>query len=128
MKRRMEESGMRRKLRGLLMPCGVLVLLASQAAAEQAQQPQGYGPGPWYGDGYGYGWPFWWMCPLMMLFMLGVIAVVILMRRRASGGDWAPPWQSSSDAALRILGERFARGEIHKEEYEERKAAILSGR
>jgi uncharacterized membrane protein len=64
----------------------------------------------------------------MMLVMLGVIAVIILMRRRANGGHWTPPWHGSPHSALQILGERFARGEIQKEEYEERKAAILSGR
>jgi uncharacterized membrane protein len=36
-------------------------------------------------------------------------------------------WDTSY-SALGILDERYARGEIQKEEYQERKAAILSGR
>jgi len=39
------------------------------------------------------------------------------------------PGQSGGDptySALQILNERFARGEIQKQEYEEKKAAILS--
>jgi len=37
-----------------------------------------------------------------------------------SGGD-------QSHSALQILNERFARGEIQKDEYTEKKTAILSG-
>jgi uncharacterized membrane protein len=32
-----------------------------------------------------------------------------------------------SHSALQILGERFARGEIQKEEYDHKRATILSG-
>jgi putative membrane protein len=105
-----------------------LALSVAQAVAQQTQQPQGppwYGPGPWrWGDGYG--WSFWWMCPMMMLIMLGVMAVVMLARRHRGHGGWTPPWQGSANSSLQILSERFARGEIQKEEYEEKKAAILS--
>jgi uncharacterized membrane protein len=40
-----------------------------------------------------------------------------------SRGDWGDPTHS----ALQILNERFARGEIQKEEYTEKKAALMSG-
>jgi uncharacterized membrane protein len=33
----------------------------------------------------------------------------------------------ATHSALQILNERFARGEIQKDEYEDKKAAILSG-
>ena len=36
-------------------------------------------------------------------------------------------WGAPSHSALQILNERFARGEIQKDEYAEKKAAILSG-
>jgi putative membrane protein len=80
--------------------------------------------------GDGYGWQYWWICPLMMLFMIVVFAAIFFTVRR-HGGDgshrWEPPWRGSSHSALQILGERFARGEIPRDEYEEKKAAILSG-
>jgi uncharacterized membrane protein len=43
-------------------------------------------------------------------------------------GAWSSPSGDPTHSALQILNERFARGEIPKQEYEEKKAAILSGR
>jgi uncharacterized membrane protein len=42
-------------------------------------------------------------------------------------GAWGSPSGDPTRSALRILNERFAKGEIHKQEYEEKKGAILSG-
>ncbi|HUI95266.1 MAG TPA: SHOCT domain-containing protein [Xanthobacteraceae bacterium] len=113
------------KTHALLLACTLVALSAAQAAA-QTQQPQGpYGPGPWWGD---YGWSFWWMCPLMMLVMVGIMGVIMLMRHQRGDGRWSSPWHGPAHASLQILDERFARGEIHKDEYAERRAAILSGR
>jgi hypothetical protein len=55
-----------------------------------------------------------------------------LLFSRHSGGShqWGPmdrQWNTSY-SALEILDERYAKGEIQKEEYQERKAVILSGR
>jgi Short C-terminal domain len=36
------------------------------------------------------------------------------------------PWGNPSHSALQILNERFARGEFQKDEYAEKKAALLS--
>ena len=117
-----------------------IVLIAPlQAIAQQPSQPpappQGYyWPGPWHhmwGDGYG--WHFWWMFPLMMLFMIFVFAVIFFVARGLCGHGhhhWGPAsrmWGDPSHSALQILNERFARGEIQKDEYTEKKAAILSG-
>lgn len=44
-------------------------------------------------------------------------------RTWSSGRSWNDP----SHSALPILNERFARGEIQKDEYQEKKTAILSG-
>lgn len=116
------------------------VLVAALPAIAETQQPtappQGYyyWPGPWHMWSDGYGWPFWWMFPMMLLFFFVVCAVVFLFARRMGAGGmhhWGPgshTWGDPTQSALQILNERFARGEIQKEEYGERKAVILSSR
>jgi putative membrane protein len=54
----------------------------------------------------------------MLLFWGGLIALAVWAVLRLSRGR--PP-----DSALSILNERFARGEIDQQEYEQRKAALL---
>jgi uncharacterized membrane protein len=64
----------------------------------------------------------------MMLFMIVVFAAIFFVVRGARGEGshrWGPP--GASHSALQILSERFARGEIQRDEYEEKRAAILSG-
>jgi putative membrane protein len=101
--------------------------VATSATAVLAQPVQQSGTplyGPWYD---GYGWQFWWICPLMMLLMFVVVAIFFFGRRHApdSAQHWMPPWHAS-DTALQILSERFARGEIGNDEYQQKKASILS--
>ncbi len=63
----------------------------------------------------------------MILSLAAVIAVVVLLVRWLGGPS---AWPSSTIPPMRtpldILKERFARGEIDKDEYEERRR-ILSG-
>ena len=131
-----------KKLSVFLIPTVLFVTQPLQVLAQQSQSPntspppQWYGPGPWHmwADGYGYGWHFWWMGPVIMLFMtLICVAIIYFLFSRHSGGShqWGPMTGRQWDAgysALAILDERNARGEIQKEEYQERKATILSGR
>ena len=110
----------------LLVACFIAATSPLQAIAQQSPQPQPpqWGPGPWmmWSDG----WAFWWICPLMMLFILLVCGTIFLVIRRSRGER---PWRMGdpSHSALQILSERFARGEIQKEEYDHKKDAILSG-
>lgn len=114
------------------------ILLAStlQAIAQETPQlpspqpPYWHWPGPWHGS------QFWWLCPLMMLFMFLIFGAIFFFFRRswAERHHWGSPWHMtdrtwgpSTHSALQILNERFARGEIQKDEYEDKKAAILSG-
>lgn len=77
-------------------------------------------------DCEGYMWHGGWVFgPIMMILFLAliVIAVVLLVRWLASSNGRPPV--SRSDA-LAILQERFARGEIDKDDYDERRR-ILHG-
>ncbi len=76
---------------------------------------------------WGGGW--WGMIfgPLFMILALGAVIAVVVLLVRGLGGPWygtQPPDQPSPGRALDILKERFARGEIDKEEYEERRRVI----
>jgi len=77
---------------------------------------------------HGWGWGHMAGGSLMMvLFWGGLILVVVLAVRgfggRASHGETPP---KSTRSALEVLEDRFARGEIDKEEFEERKRVLSS--
>jgi putative membrane protein len=64
--------------------------------------------------------------PLFMILVLAVVIAVVVLLVRGLGGPWhgvanyAPPGRTPLD----ILKERFARGEIDKEEFEERRRVL----
>tara|TARA_R110002072_G_scaffold4504_8_gene31319 strand:- start:1111 stop:1443 length:333 start_codon:yes stop_codon:yes gene_type:complete len=72
----------------------------------------------------------WFMGPIMMIVFLAVaVIVVMLIVRWMSGSNHghtqihaAPPTRTAVD----ILKDRFARGEIDKEEFEERRRILES--
>jgi putative membrane protein len=65
----------------------------------------------WYAWGPGGGWPWLWG-PLMLALVAAAIWLVV--RARGSG------MRSSTARAEQILAERYARGEISRDEYRER--------
>lgn len=67
-------------------------------------------------DGMGGGW---WM---MTLWWVIIIAAIILLVRYITPNKSLQPSQKS---ALDILKERYARGEIDKEEFQEKKKDLL---
>lgn len=71
--------------------------------------------GPWYGMVFG---------PIIMIAIVVVTVLIIAWLLRAMGLGWQSDRESKS--ALDILKERFARGDIDRTEYEERKK-LLSG-
>lgn len=98
---------------------------AALAAAPAWAQYQGgyYGPGHMWDGG-------WWMFlgPLWMIVVIGalVAAVVLLVRWLGGTGPGAGMGggQAQGSKALDILRERFARGEIDKAEFEERRKLL----
>ena len=90
-------------------------LVAKDALAQYRNYcPWGMGPGM-------MGWG--WFGPLFMLvfWVLIVVLIILLVRRLVSAGHpnvTGPPQENS---ALEILKKRYARGEINKEEFEDKK-------
>lgn len=97
-------------------------LFAALPAAAWAQQGERYyGPHMWNG-----GWHGWFLGPFMMLVFLvvAVVAVVLLVRWLSGPGHQPPHHGTPGKTALDILKERFARGEIDRQEFEERRRLL----
>jgi putative membrane protein len=63
--------------------------------------------------------------PLMtIIFIAAIVAAVVLMFRWLGGSHGAAPPPPPGRTPLDILKERFARGEIDKEEFEERRRVL----
>jgi putative membrane protein len=75
----------------------------------------------YYGDGIG--WGGWLVMVVMMAVFWGALAwvVVTLIGRNRSSSQ--PPASAGSDP-MRILDERFARGEIDEAEYQRRREVL----
>ena len=74
------------------------------------------------------GWYGWFIGPLFMLaFLAAAVAVVVLIVRALSSSHSGPEFRipgSGGPPPMDILKERFARGEIDKDEYEERRRVL----
>ena len=112
------------------------LITASSAFAEDQAVPQTY---PWHG-GHAMQWHgFWWIFPLLFVVMM-IVMCFFMMRSGGMGCMWhnrtmnnpesrdvmKQSMGDSSESALDILDKRYASGEIDKQEYEEKKAAIIS--
>ncbi len=101
---------------------GVVLVAAAIAIAPitaTAQQTRTYGPDTWNGGWWMFGGPM-----IMILFFGAIIVLIVLLVRWLEGsgrGTTAPP---SHKAPLDILKERYASGEIDKEEFEERRRVL----
>lgn len=93
--------------------------LGAVPAAAQQQQPYYYGPHMWDGAWWMFFGPF-----AMLLFIAAIIALVVLVVRWLAGTSQGGLAQTPTKTPLDILQERFARGEIDKEEFEERRRIL----
>ncbi len=76
--------------------------------------------GPGIMGGFGWGW----LMPIFMILFWGlVIWGIVALVRGLSGSRGSD--SSKADSALEVLKRRYARGEINKEEYEEKKKDLV---
>ncbi len=99
----------------------------THAAVAQPANQNGWYQHMGHGFGHMMGWgPYGGI--RMILFWILLIAIVLFLLRRFPASLQGPQGNGSSphSAALEILKERYARGEISKEEYEARKQTLQS--
>ena len=104
----------------------IIMLLADAAQAQGASDvDRSYGPHMMWWGGGGYGMIFG---PLFMIMGLAAVMALVVLLVRWIGVPLNGPYATlpTPRTALDILKERFARGEIDKDEYEERRR-ILGG-
>lgn len=106
---------------------GLVLAWHSAAWAQAPSDVERYAWGPhmmWWGGG----WYAMIFGPLFMILFLAVLIAAVVLLIRWPGGPWrgtmqphhAPPGRTPLD----ILKERFARGEIDKDEFEERRRVL----
>jgi len=100
-----------------------LVLAATSPALALAQAVQG-SPydwrewGPWHMWG---GWGLWWVFPLLMMALMVACAFFMMQMLWGHGHSH----RDHTGSALQILSERFAKGEISKEEFEDKRSLLV---
>jgi len=98
----------------------------------------GKGASPMMGFGWGHGMGWGWMV-IGGVVILGLLvwAIIMLMRRHEHGtmgpmpmcmhaGGMGQPYGDAGDRALQILKERYAKGEINKEQFDQMKRDLLA--
>lgn len=91
-------------------------------ALETAAWAQG-GPGQGWMWDHGWGWGGMMGGGIGMILFWGLVILLIVLAVRGVGG-FGGKSEPPSPTPLQILQERYARGEIDKEEYEERRKAL----
>lgn len=111
------------------LPIAVALTPVSAWAADAPAEPYNWGP---HNMMWGWGWSGMIFGPVFMILMLVVVIVVAVSIVRLLGGSWHGAWQGTvpphypppGRTPLDILKERFARGEIDKAEFDERRRVL----
>jgi putative membrane protein len=105
------------------IPILLLLVMSLSAHAQSAPAQAGMWGDGWHG---GWGWGHMFFGSFMMLFFLGgfIILVVLAVRWMGGGSPRVGDGPAQRNRALDIIDERYARGEIDKEEYEERRRLL----
>lgn len=107
---------------------------ASPVLAADPDAPSRYA-WPWWHEPHAHS--YWWIFPLFFFVMM-IVMFIFMLRRGGMGCMWRPGMMgrqeyhdamkrylgTPSETAIDILDKRYAKGEIDKKEYEERKATL----
>ena len=99
---------------------GVIVILSIVPGLICGWQDFGYGM---MGSGVNGGYSVMFLMPILWIVVIGLIIWVVVAAIRRPGESDSTA--RSADSALEILKRRYARGEINKEEYQEKKKDLV---
>ena len=99
-----------------------LITVLKEIVAQGRGYDWGMGPGM-MGGGYGIGW----FGPLIMIafWIVVIVGIVFLIRWVVISTRSTGQKTYHEDSALEILKKRYARGDIDKEEFEEKKRDLI---
>ena len=76
----------------------------------------------------------WWPCNNpngwigmiigVIIFVAAIIVLILLLLKPRNTNNYKDNYRESQDSSMRILDERFAKGEIDEEEYKKRKEIL----
>ena len=79
----------------------------------------------WGGDMMGWGgWGWFGVLHMLLWWLLIILGIVVLAKWLFGGGVGGR--KAATQRALEILAERYARGEINKEEFEQKRRDLSS--
>ncbi len=107
-------------IKSLLWGLSASTLGAASPASSQTWDGRGW---MWH---HNWGWGFGGGLGMILFWALIVFLIVLAVRGVSSGRAERAAPARTTDSALQILQERFARGEIDKTEYEERRKVLAS--
>ena len=81
--------------------------------------------GPHMGQNWGWGHMFYGG-PMMLIFWLLILVFTVIVVRWIVGALMGNQAKQADTSALQILAERYARGDIDKDEFNERKREITT--
>ncbi|HUU50402.1 MAG TPA: SHOCT domain-containing protein [Nitrospinota bacterium] len=108
----------------LMTFCLSLLFIFSAFEPAHAQYREGYGIGPDMMH-WGFGMMRWFGPLFMIVFLVLTIVVIIFLVRWITLTRKPELFSKEEESALDILKKRYAKGEINKQEFEEKKKDLL---